>query len=64
MSGYECLPRSMNQNLPRGYTCDCGKFNKYSLYVFAHWTIELVHTCECGKKWRILRGKANLERLR
>lgn len=42
--------------LIEGYTCMCGKFHKYPGYVYAHWTIELTHTCDCGKKWKIYEG--------
>ena len=48
----------MARDLSKGYTCTCGKFNRYSAYVYAHWTVELVHTCDCGKRWSILEGEA------
>lgn len=35
-------------DLSKGYTCECGKFHKYPLYVCAHWDNNLLHTCDCG----------------
>lgn len=43
-----------------GYTCKCGKYHKFPVYVIAHWDIELVHTCDCGRKYSILCGIAEL----
>lgn len=44
-----------------GFTCECGKFHKYPAYVIAHWDIELVHKCDCGRKHIILCGDATLK---
>lgn len=33
-----------------GYTCKCGIYHKYPAYVYAHSDVELVHSCECGRK--------------
>lgn len=35
---------------PRGFTCECGKFNEFGVYAAAHYNEELIHTCECGRK--------------
>lgn len=51
----------MSEELPKGYKCTCGKFNEYPAYVYAHWDIELVHTCDCGKIWTICEGEASEE---
>ena len=41
-----------------GYTCDCGKFHKFGGWVFAHWNIELTHTCDaCGATTVICEGE-------
>jgi len=48
-------------DLEKGYTCECGKFHEYPVYVYAHWGIELAHTCdECKRKHMILEGLATL----
>ena len=44
----------MNKKDEYGYTCACGKKHHYPPYVIAHKDIELVHTCECGRKNIIL----------
>lgn len=47
--------------LPKGFTCECGQEHEYSGYVYAHWDIQLVKTCEeCGREYTILRGRAYL----
>ena len=51
------------QSLPEGFTCDCGREEKYPSYVYAHWDIELICACEdCGQKWSIFRGIARKEK--
>ena len=50
---------SGEEELSDGFNCStCGTYQKYSAYVFAHWDIELIHTCECNAKHRIKRGLA------
>lgn len=44
--------------LAKGFTCACGKYEKYPPYVYAHWTTVLVFTCECGRKYQLHGGKA------
>jgi hypothetical protein len=44
--------------LPKGFTCECGTFNRFPPYVYAHWDIILVFTCECKRKYIIRRGIA------
>lgn len=44
--------------LTKGYTCKCGKFNLFSLWVFAHWDELITHKCECGRTAHIRRGFA------
>ena len=47
----------------KGYTCACGKYNEFSMYVFAHWHDLLTHACDCGRKNKIMRGYATIGRL-
>lgn len=49
------------KDLPMGYTCECGEFNKYPMYVYAHWRDVLVHSCDCGRKYSIVCGSAMLD---
>lgn len=45
------------QNNGNGIKCDCGHFEKFGLYVHAHWNDILTYTCEkCGNKCDIRRG--------
>jgi hypothetical protein len=39
------------------YTCKCGLQNEFAPYVFAHWNVQIVHSCDCGRKNCILRGR-------
>lgn len=49
-------------NTPDGYTCGhCGRFAKFSAWLFAHWYEPVVHTCECGARSQILEGAATLK---
>lgn len=44
-------------NLPKGYICVCGAFNQFAVWVFAHWGIKLIHTCDkCGQRNIVIRG--------
>jgi hypothetical protein len=49
----------MATDLPRGFTCVCGKWHDYPTYVYAHWRYFLTHTCECGQAHSILCGIAD-----
>jgi len=41
-----------------GFTCLCGKYEKFQPYVFAHWEAPLMVRCEeCGRKHTLIRGK-------
>jgi Zn ribbon nucleic-acid-binding protein len=45
-----------------GHICPtCGKEHKWSVYVFAHYDIELVHTCDCGQKVHLCSGEVQTE---
>jgi Zn ribbon nucleic-acid-binding protein len=42
----------------KGYTCpDCKTHHDFSAWVYAHWSIELTHRCDCGVKNTILKGE-------
>lgn len=44
---------------PKGFFCTgCGRAERFGAYVYAHWDIELVHTCECGQQHTIVEGHA------
>jgi len=43
------------KKVPTGYICTkCKAKNPFGVYVAAHSTILLVHTCECGTKHKVL----------
>lgn len=44
------------EKVEKGYTCECGKFHKFSAYVYAHYDVELVHACDCGRKNTLIGG--------
>ena len=48
--------------LPKGFTCDCGREERYPAYVYAHWNTALTYTCDCGQKWSLFRGIARKEK--
>lgn len=48
------------ESLPKGFTCECGTFHKFSAYVFAHWTDDLRWKCDCGRVYMIQEGAAEL----
>ena len=45
-----------------GYRCECGADHMFPSYVFAHWEVELIHKCECGRSNVICRGKVKIEK--
>lgn len=49
----------VNDDTPKGFACaTCGKFHEFSGWVYAHWRERLTHTCECGARYSICRGRA------
>ena len=37
--------------IPEGFTCECGQYHDFGVYVAAHSRDRLVHTCnKCGAK--------------
>ena len=44
------------EKLAEGFDCECGKYNAYSMYIYAHWDTEFIFTCECGKRYDICMG--------
>ena len=52
----------MAEELQDGFTCECGEYEKYPAYVYAHWCTPLTYTCEkCGVTYVIFRGNAHRE---
>ena len=48
---------------PTGFTCQtCGKRHGFGVYVAAHWEDALIHTCECGAKHLLRRGRVTQTR--
>ena len=50
----------MSTLLPEGFTCECGKYHEFGVYVSAYWDLPLIHTCECGRQHTVQRGYAAL----
>src|SRR6266496_821172 len=47
----------MKEKLPTHATCPaCGIKTRLTGYVYAHWDIELIRTCDCGCAHGLLRG--------
>ena len=38
----------MTEELQKGFTCECGEFHEFCVYVYAHWYDELNFECKCG----------------
>ena len=47
----------MEHDLKKGYVCGCGKYNRFTAWVYAHMNIKIRHTCECGRTNILLRGR-------
>jgi len=43
--------------LPKGFTCNCGAIHTFPPYVYAHWDIELVMKCPCGRQYGVIHGE-------
>ena len=51
------MKRPTERPLPKGWVCECGKFNQFPLWVFAHWNEEISGKCEkCDRKELFLQG--------
>ena len=50
----------MSENeLPKGFTCECGRYHEFDMYYFAHFDEVMIYTCpDCEQKYNLLRGKA------
>lgn len=50
-----------NDELIKGFDCECGERHDYPVYVLAHYDEPFLHTCaKCKRKHAILRGRAVL----
>ena len=56
--------KPMDNRTPKngaGFSCPCGKFHLFGVYVAAHWNEHLTHTCdECGRQHSVKNGKVTL----
>ncbi len=42
----------------KGFNCEtCDKWHVFGIYVMAHWSDVLTHTCDCGAKHTICAGR-------
>lgn len=49
------LAKVSKRGAASGFTCtECKKWHMFGVYVAAHAHVELVHTCDCGAKHRVL----------
>lgn len=43
------------------WKCECGTLHRLDMYVAAHWTERLIHTCEtCSRQHSVERGMIEL----
>ena len=40
----------------KGFTCLCGLRNDYPDYVQDHWSVRLVYSCSCQRRYLLFRG--------
>lgn len=51
------------EELPKGFTCECGVEYRFPLYVYAHWRTALDFTCpECKRSYTVITGNARLKK--
>lgn len=49
----------MADETPKGFTCKCGAYHAFGVYVIAHWDLQLIHTCsKCKRSHHVRQGKA------
>ncbi len=47
-----------SSNLPAGFHCTaCGARHEFGGWVYAHWSDDLTHTCECGQRHKVRKGE-------
>lgn len=44
----------------KGFSCECGASHLFTSYVYAHWTLRLTCTCDCGRTYTIKAGRVRL----
>lgn len=49
-----------DNELPKGFTCECGEFHEFSPYVYAHWSATLGCLCRCQRVYEVCKGKATM----
>jgi hypothetical protein len=54
----------VSNNIPLGFTCECGRVHKFAAYVYAHWREVLIHSCECGLNHDIQYGLASVSEVK
>jgi hypothetical protein len=41
-----------------GYVCSCGKFHRFTAWVYAHWDIPISSECDaCGRTSHLMQGR-------
>jgi hypothetical protein len=43
-----------------GFTCECGMRNDYPDYVKDHWSVKLVYSCTCKRRYVLHHGTVTL----
>lgn len=55
----ETINGNSSSNIPEGFRCtSCGANHEYGVWVYAHWSDDIVHTCTCGQRHSLLKGHA------
>lgn len=55
------VPADSGEKLAKGFRCECGAWEEYPAWLFAHWDDRVNHTCDvCGRKHVLFRGEARL----
>jgi len=53
--------REVCTNVGKGILCECGHYDEFTGYVYAHWRDSLIYTCQiCGRKYSVIMGTQKL----
>ncbi len=53
----ETFKGAPSSKLPEGFQCtSCGTKHEFGVWVYAHWSEDIVHTCSCGQRHSLLKG--------